>query len=110
MDRQTLGDWGHRFNTGGVEGLRDRPHGHPVRRLTAQVKALVLAGPDPEKDRLVRWRCVDVQTYIAATFEVEYHESTVGKLLHRLGLSHVSVRPAHPQGDAEARTAFKNTS
>ena len=114
MDRQTLCDWIHRFNAAGVEGLRDRAHGHPVRRLTAEpeapLRAHVLAGPDPEKDRLVRWRCVDVQTYIAATFEVEYHESTVGKLLHRLGLSHVSVRPAHPQGDAEARTAYKQTS
>ena len=114
MDRQTLCDWVHRFNTDGVEGLRDRPHGHPVRRLTAeqeaQVRALVLAGSDPEKDRLVRWRCVDVQTYIADTFKVHYHKSTVGRLLHRLKLSHVSVRPAHPQGDAEARAAFEKTS
>ena len=64
MDRQTLRDWVHRFNAGGVEGLRDRPGGHPVRRLTgeqeAQVKAFVLTKPDPDKDRLVRWRCVDV--------------------------------------------------
>jgi transposase len=114
MERQTLRDWVHRFNEAGVEGLRDRPGGHPVRRLTAeqeaQVRVYVLAGPDPQKDRLVRWRCVDVQATIAKTFEVAYHESTVGKLLHRLGLRHISVRPAHPQGDAEARAAFKKTS
>jgi transposase len=114
MDRQTLRDWVHRFNEAGVEGLRDRPSGHPVRRLTAeqeaQVRTYVLTGPDPDKDRLVRWRCVDVQAYIAETFEVKYHESTVGKLLHRLGLRHISVRPAHPQGDAEARSTFKKTS
>ena len=94
MDRLTLCDWVHRFNTDGVEGLRDRAHGHPVRRLTveqeAQIKAYVLKGPDPEKDRLVRWRCVDIQTYIADTFKVQFHESTVGKLLHRLGLRHCS--------------------
>ena len=114
MDRQTLRDWVHRFNAGGVEGLRDRPGGHPVRRLTgeqeAQVKAFVLTKPDPDKDRLVRWRCVDVQAYIAATFKVDYHEGTVGKLLHRLKLRHVSVRPEHPEGDAAAREAFKKTS
>ncbi len=34
MDRQTLRDWVHRFNEAGIEGLRDRPRGHPVRRLT----------------------------------------------------------------------------
>ena len=68
MDRQTLCDWVHRFNAAGVEGLRDRPHGDPVRRLTAQqeaqIRAHVLAVPDPEKarcreGRLVRWRCID---------------------------------------------------
>ena len=73
MDRQTLRDWVHRFNADGVEGLRDRPGGHPVRRLTAEqearVRAFVLSPPDPDKDRLVRWRCVDVQAYIAATFK-----------------------------------------
>lgn len=114
MDRQTLRDWVHRFNAEGVAGLRDRPGGHPVRRLTAeqeaQVRAFVLTPPDPEKDRLVRWRCVDVQAYIAETFKVTYHEVTVGKLLHRLKLSHVSVRPAHPEGDSAAREAFKKTS
>ena len=94
--------------------MRDRPGGHPVRRLTAeqeaQVGAFVLIPPDPEKDRLVRWRCVDVQAYIAETFKVDYREGTVGKLLRRLKLSHVSVRPAHPKGDPEAREAFKKTS
>lgn len=114
MDRQTLRDWVHRFNADGVEGLRDRPGGHPVRRLTAEqearVRAFVLSPPDPDKDRLVRWRCVDVQAYIAATFKVDYHEGTVGKLLRRLKLSHVSVRPAHPEGDTAAREAFKKTS
>ncbi len=113
MDRQVLPDWIHRFNADGVEGLRDRPHGRPPRRLTmaqeAQVRAYVLAGPDPEKDRLVRWRCVDVQAYIEEQFGVHYHESTVGKLLHRLKLSHVSVRPAHPKSDAEAKEVFKKT-
>ncbi len=70
MDRQTLCDWVHRFNAQGQEGLRDAPGGHPIKRLTplqeGAVKAHVLKGPDPVKDGLVRWRCVDIQRWIEA--------------------------------------------
>jgi hypothetical protein len=33
----------------------------------AELKALVIAGPDPEKDGVVRWRCVDLRVKIADT-------------------------------------------
>jgi transposase len=114
MDRQTLADWVPRYNKLGVEGLRDKPKGHPKRLLTpeqeASIKARVLAGPDPEKDGLVRWRCADIQAFIAATYNVTLHERTVGKLLIRLGLSHISVRPKHPKSDGQAQETFKKTS
>jgi transposase len=114
MDRQTLRDWVHRFNAQGVAGLSNAPKGRPKRRLTesqeAEIRARVLKGPDPETDGLVRWRCVDIQTWIAERYEVKLHVRTVGSLLHRLKLSHVSVRPLHPKGDAEAQSAFKKTS
>ena len=94
LDRQILADWVHRYNEGGVEGLRDKPKGHPRRLLTldqeAAIKARVLAGPDPEKDGLVRWRCVDIQGFIADTYQVTMHKRSVGKLLTRMGLSHIS--------------------
>jgi transposase len=104
----------HRFNAQGVAGLSNAPKGRPKRRLTAvqeaEIRARVLKGPDPETDGLVRWRCVDIQTYITETYAVKLHVRTVGSLLHRLRLSHVSVRPLHPKGDAEAQAAFKKTS
>ena len=54
MDRQTLRDWVHRYNEQGVAGLRSiRSGGHPA-TLTpdqmATLKALTIAGPDPEAD------------------------------------------------------------
>jgi transposase len=114
MDRQTLCDWVHRFNEKGPDGLRDAPCGHPKERLTesqkAAVKAHVLKGPDPEKDGLVRWRCVDIQRWIEAEYKVRYHERTIGKLLHTLKLSHISTRPFHPKSDVEVQAAFKKTS
>ncbi len=113
MDRQILADWVHRYNEGGVEGLRDKPKGHPKRLLTseqeAEIKARVLAGPDPETDGLVRWRCVDIQAFIADTYKITLHKRTVAKLLTRMGLSHISVRPKHPKSDSEAQETFKKT-
>ena len=114
MDRQILADWVHRYNDGGVEGLRDKPKGHPKRLLTpeqeAAIKARVLAGPDSETDGLVRWRCVDIQAFIAETYKIQLHKRTVAKLLTRMGLSHISVRPKHPKSDSEAQDTFKKTS
>ena len=114
MDRQTLRDWVHRFNARGVAGLSNAPKGRPKRRLTdareAEIRARVLKGSDAEIDGLVRWRCVDIQAWIAETYQVKLHVRSVGSLLHKLKLSHVSVRPLHPKGDAEAQADFKKTS
>lgn len=113
MERQTLRDWVHRFNADGVAGLRNRAQGRPPLRLTAaqeaEVRARVLAGPDPQTDGLARWRCADVQRFIAETYQVRYHVRTVGKLLRKLGLSHVSARPVHPESDVAAQESFKKT-
>jgi len=38
---------------------------------------------------------------------VQVHEPTVGKLLHRMGLSRVQPRPHNPKRDLEAQETFK---
>ena len=43
-------------------------------------------------------------------FDVEVHERTVGKLLHRMGLSRVQPRPHNPKRDLDAQETFKKTS
>ena len=114
MDRQTLRDWVHRYNEEGIAGLSNLPAPGRPAALTpeqmAQLKAIVLAGPDPARDGVVRWRCCDLRRVIAERFEVELHERTVGKLLHRLGLSRLKPRPHHPKRDLAAQEAFKKTS
>ncbi len=114
MDRQTLRDWVHRYNGAGLAGLVNRRSpGRPPRLSAAQMEELgelVEEGPDPEEDGVVRWRRIDLKELIAARYDVEYHVRSVGKLLHRLGFSHMSARPRHPQADAEAQEAFKKTS
>ena len=113
MDRQTLRDWVIRFNETGVAGLANRAvPGRTPRLSTAQlaeVKAIVLAGPDLEKHGVVRWRCVDLQGVIADRFGVRFHEATVGKLLGKLNLTRLQPRPAHPGKSPEAEADFKKT-
>ena len=102
MDRQTLRDWVHRFNTHGPAGLKDnRRRGNPRRLSVAQqtdLAQIVETGPDRTVDGVVRWRRVDLQHVIEERFGVVYHERTIGKLLKALGFSHISARPpASPQ-------------
>jgi transposase len=114
MDRQTLRDWVHRFNREGPAGLLDRKAPGAKPRLSAEqeaeLAALIEAGPDRERDGVVRWRCLDLQQQILSRWHVAYHESTVGKLVKRLGFRHITARPRHVGQDPAAIEAFKKTS
>ena len=64
MDRQTLPDWVHRYNEAGIAGLRSRSCPGRAPLLTpeqkAELRALVVAGPDPERDTVyggAAWTC-----------------------------------------------------
>jgi transposase len=113
MERQSLRDWVHRFNAEGVAGLVDRPRKGRPRRMHAGIEKAfcerVDKGPDADTDKLVRWRRVDLQTWLKSEHAINYHERSIGKILKRLGYSHVSTRPVHPQNDPEALEAFKKT-
>ncbi len=114
MDRQTLRDWVHRYNDQGVDGLKSRHSPGPPPALSepqmAELRELVIKGPDPEIHKVVRWRCVDLKAEVARRFSVEVHENTISRWLRELGLTRLQPRPVHPQKDPEAEAAFKKTS
>ena len=114
MDRQTLRDWVHRYNAEGLPVLANRRAAARPRQLApaqmAELAAWVEAEPDPERDRVVRWRRRDLARRIEGAFGVEVHERTVGKYLAALGYRRLSVRPRHPNADPAAQDAFKKAS
>jgi transposase len=114
MDRQTLRDWVHRFNTHGPNGLLDGWSKGPEPRLSeeqrAEIARLVETGPDRAEHGVVRWRRIDLQRVIVERFGVAYHERSMGKLLKALGFSHISARPRHPAQDQRTIEAFKSLS
>src|SRR5215204_5606386 len=112
MTGQTLGDWVHRYNAEGVEGLRDR-HRPPRPALRARrgpagrTQALVLRGPKLERDGCVAWRARDLCALVEERFGVRYGESGMLKLLKGLDLSWQKARPVHPEADPGAQERFK---
>jgi len=114
MDRQTLRDRVIRFNAEGVEGLRDRPKsGRPSwleEGQLATLKAMVLRGPDPERDGVSTWRAKDLCAIVEDRFGVSYTENGMLRLLHDLGLSWQKARPIHPESDLKAQARFKKNS
>ena len=114
MERQTLRDWVHRYNAEGLSGLCSRISAGPKPKLSeaqmAELRDLVVNGPDPETDKVVRWRCVDLQAEVMRRFAVGVHENTIGKWLRQFGLTRLQPRPRHPQKIVEAEAAFKKTS
>jgi transposase len=94
---QTLRDWVIRSNADGPTGLADRPRPGRQPRLTeaqrCEVAKGVEDGPDRKTDGVVRWRCADLGDRIAAKFDVQLDERSVGKLLKKLNFSSMSGRP-----------------
>ena len=62
-----------------------------------ELGALVIKGPDPETDKVVRWRCLDLRDQVAKRFTVTVHERTIGKWLRRLKFTRLQPRPFHPK-------------
>ena len=114
MDRQTLRDSVHRFNAAGPDGLFDNWTDGPTPRLSpdqlAELAMIVETGPDRKVHGVVRWRRIDLKRVIVERFGVDYHQRYVGKLLKKLGFSHMSARPRHPAQDEQIVEAFKKTS
>ncbi len=111
MDRQTLSDWVHRFNALGIDGLKSRKSPGRVPYLTeaqkAELRELVIQGPDPDVHKVVRWRCADLRAEVARRWSVDVHESTIGAWLGELRLTRLQPRPVHPKKDPQAEATFK---
>ena len=114
MDRQALRDWVVRYNAEGVDGLRDRERsGRPALlapELEEELRQLIEAGPDLERDGAVEYRVRHIRELALRHFGVDYSRSGMQGRLHRMKLSYLKPRPIHPKTDPAAQEAFKKTS
>lgn len=102
---------GIRFNAAGVAGLRDQPRPGRPPWLTegeqAALKAIVLRGPDPNRDGVSAWRIVDLCRIAEKRFGVTYREGGMLRLAKSLNLSWQKTRPTHPKANRAAQERFK---
>src|SRR3979490_2106732 len=114
MDRQKLRDWVHRFNEQGVEGLINaKSPGRPSKLSLEQkeeLRRLVEAGADPEKDGVARWRCVDLKRVLGERFGVDLSEVSLGPRLKKVWLFAYRPPASHPKEGRTGIADFKKTS
>jgi putative transposase len=111
---QIVRDWVIRFNADGPAGLLDRKApGQPAllnnthRRALAEV---IEAGPIPAVHGVVRWRLVDLAQWIWEEFRITVSETTLGRVLNKMGYRKLSARPRHHAQNPDAVAAFKKIS
>ena len=92
MGEQTVRDWLHRFFAFGLDGLVDRSRpGRPAKLSKeegAQLKDLILTGPDLAEATSACWTAGRIADLIERMFGVSYAPHYVCHLLDRLGLSY----------------------
>ena len=103
--------WLKRFNNFGMEGLGHKKGAGRPPKLSPEIeqalKEKVLAGPSQDENR-VRYRIVDLQTYLKQTHNIEMGLSGIWYILQGLGLSWKTGRQRHPQTDEGTQATFKN--
>lgn len=106
-------NWVHRYNRGGLAGLRDQRKGRQCRLSDTQLKKIrkrLREGARPE-DGVCSLRGRDIQRILEQEFQVRYGRSSVYYLLHhQLGMSYLKPRPVHRKTDLAVQAAFKKTS
>jgi transposase len=103
-----------RYNAEGIDGLRDRQRpGRPALLapgLEEELRQLIEAGPDFERDGVVEYRVKHIRALALRHFGADYSRTGMQGKLHRMKLSYLKPRPIHPKTDPANQEAFKKTS
>jgi len=112
VSRTSINKWVTQYHQLGIDGLIDKKTtGRPFRLSSDQHKQLIVYVTESSKSqRGGRLNGKDIQCYIKEKFTVDYHLSSVYKLLHKLGFSWITSRSMHPKQSIEAQEDFKKNS
>ena len=100
-----------RFNAEGPAGLiRPKAPGNPSKLDDAQRAErvrIVVRGPDPAVDEVVRWRLMGLAAWVWEEFAISISEATLSREPKALGFSKIPARPRHHDQNPDAVDAFK---
>jgi len=71
--------------------------------LEEELRQLIEAGPDLERDGVVEYRVRHIRRLALRHFGVDYSRCGMQGRLHRMKLSYLKPRPIHPKTDPAAR-------
>jgi len=108
----TFRTWIKRFNEEGIAGLFSRKAPGFIHKLTPEIKQKlkekIVSGTSEEG--LVRYRIVDLQSFLKNDHAIDMSLSGVWYTLRDLNLSWKTARQRHPLSKKETQDAFKKTS
>jgi|SRR5208282_2071158 len=111
---QIVRDWVVRFNAEGPSGLIDKKAPGQAPLLKAKhrraLAKMIENGPIPAIHGVVRWRLVDLAQWVWEEFRIAVSETTIGRVLNKMGYRKLSARPRHHAQNPDAAAAFKKTS
>lgn len=112
VNSRSVFDWLQRYKQGGIEALKDQGGRGRKNTLNEEqekdFKNTVLDLQEKREGGRIVGR--DVKALLKSNFEIECVNSTVYKLLHKVGLSWISGRTHHPKQDLDAQETYKKTS
>ena len=75
-----------------------------------ELAAIIEAGPDLAEHGVVRYRLCGLCALAEQRFGESYQESSMAKLIKKLGFRRMSARPQHPKSDPDLQAAYKKNS
>ncbi len=110
VSERTIREWVAAFNVHGTASLRYDKYKGAIPHLTPEqeeeLASAIRKGPPPEM-KIEVWRGWAVRQWVKERFGVEYCESGIYYVLHRLGFSSLMPRPVHPDSDPALQEEFK---
>jgi len=105
-------NWVHRFEDGGVEGLKDKEGRGRTSRLSedqeVEIKKLLLhKSPSDYGFNTATWTGPLLIGWIKSHFEIEYKKAQIYNILKRLGFSYQKGKGIFPEADKHKQAAFK---
>lgn len=109
VSRTSVNKWVSQYLKYGIDGLvAKKQSGRPQKLSKNQQQKLseyIKQGEQSQQGG--RLTGSDIQHYILAEFNVEYHLATIYRLLERLGFSWITSRSRHPKQSDETQDSFK---
>jgi transposase len=111
---QIVRDWVVKFNARGPEGLLDGKAAGRTPLLNEEhhksLAAMIESGPIPAIHGVVRWRVVDLCSWIFEEFRISVSKQTLSRQLRAMGYRKLSARPRHHAQAQGAIEDFKKAS